>query len=163
MKPIFRTAFALCLCAAIPTFPGPGRAADENKDAPIYDESADGARQINEALAIAAREHKRVLLQFGANWCVWCHRLHHTFETNPEVAAVLKERYVVVLIDVNAGHHQATDEKYGQPTRLGLPVLVVLDAGGKQLTTDDSGKLEEGDHHSPSKILTFLKADPGHS
>jgi hypothetical protein len=40
--------------------------------------------------------------------------------------------------------------------RFGLPVLVVLDAAGKALTTQDTGKLEEGDHHDPAKVLAFL-------
>src|SRR5262249_28045802 len=42
----------------------------------IYDESADGSQQINDALTAARKEHEVVLLQFGANWCGWCHKLH---------------------------------------------------------------------------------------
>jgi thiol:disulfide interchange protein len=129
------------------------------QDAPIYDESANATQQISDAVAVAAQEHKHVLLQFGANWCIWCHRLHDTCATDPQVAAMLKQHYVVVLVDVNKGHNQDLVDKYGNPTRLGLPVLVVLDETGKQLTTEDSGKLEEGDHHSPAKILAFLQAD----
>jgi len=34
-------------------------------------------------------------------------------------------------------------------------VIVVLDAEGKALVTQDSGKLEEGDHHNPKKVLAF--------
>jgi hypothetical protein len=48
------------------------------------------------------------------------------------------------------------DAKYGHPTHFGLPVLLILDADGKQLTTKDSGELEEGDHHSPAKVMAFL-------
>jgi thiol:disulfide interchange protein len=124
----------------------------------IYDESADGAQQIADALIIAKKDGKNVLLQFGANWCVWCHRLHTLCATNPDIAKVLRKNFVVVLIDVNQKHNAATDAKYGHPIRFGLPVLVVLDANGQLLTTEDSGKLEEGDHHSPEKVLAFLKA-----
>jgi thiol:disulfide interchange protein len=122
----------------------------------IYDESADGKKQIADALAIARRENKRVLLQFGANWCGWCHKLHELFQTDPQIAARLKAAYVVVLIDINKGHNDDTDKRYGNPTRFGLPVLVVLDSSGKALTTQDTGKLEEGDHHDPKKVLAFL-------
>jgi thiol:disulfide interchange protein len=122
----------------------------------IYDENADGAKQIADALTVAKKENKRVLLQFGANWCGWCHKLHKFCETDADIAARLKEAYVVVLIDVNKGHNSATDERYGKPTRFGLPALVVLDADGKALVTQDSGKLEEGDHHDPKKVLAFL-------
>jgi thiol:disulfide interchange protein len=123
----------------------------------IYDETANGSKQITDALAIAKKEHKRVLLQFGANWCGWCHRLHKLFESDKGIAEKLKANYVVVLIDVNNEHNKDVDTKYGHPTQFGLPAIVVLDADGKQLTTQDTGKLEEGDHHSPEKVMGFLK------
>ena len=50
------------------------------------------------------------------------------FCLEPNIAARLKSDYVVVLIDVNKGRNSEVDAKYGHPTRLGLPVLVVLDA-----------------------------------
>ena len=37
----------------------------------LYDESADGSKQIAEALETATKEHKHVLLIFGANNCGW--------------------------------------------------------------------------------------------
>ncbi len=123
----------------------------------LYDESADGSKQIADALADAKKDGKHVLLQFGANWCGWCHRLHGLMESDQAIAGELKSDYVVVLIDVNQGHNKEVDTKYGNPTRFGLPVIVVLDADGKQLTTKDSGELEEGDHHNPHKVLAFLK------
>jgi thiol:disulfide interchange protein len=123
---------------------------------PIYDEKADGTQQIAAALDAAKKENKRVLLQFGANWCIWCHRLHNLCETNSEVSAKLRDAYIVVLIDVNKGHNKEVDTRYANPTRFGLPALVVLDADGKALVTQDSGKLEEGDHHDPKKVLAFL-------
>lgn len=123
----------------------------------IYDESLDGTQQIADALAKANKENKRVLLQFGANWCGWCHRLHGLFEADKTISAKLKSDYLVVLVDVNNGHNAVVDAKYGKPTRFGLPVIVILDSDGKQLTTKNTEELEEGDHHSPDKVLTFLK------
>ena len=126
----------------------------------IYDVKADGKTQIAAALAKATTAHKRVLVVFGANWCVWCHRLHGTFESNAQVATALRDAFEVVRIDVNARHgvnrNADVDARYGHPTQEGLPVLVVLDADGKQLTTQESGALEEGSGHSPAKIIAFL-------
>jgi thiol:disulfide interchange protein len=150
---------AVCLGVTAVVQPPQSFAAEPGQDAPIYDESANATQQIGDAVAVASKEHKHVLLQFGANWCIWCHRLHNTFKSDPGVSAMLKEHYVVVLVDVNKGHNQNLVDEYGNPTRLGLPVLVVLDENGKQLTTEDSGKLEEGDHHSTAKILAFLQAE----
>jgi thioredoxin-related protein len=130
--------------------------------ADIYDTRANGTAQIATAVQKAGAEHKNVLLMFGANWCIWCHRLHKTLETNPDVAKVLNAHYELVLIDVNKRHGTArnadVDAKYGNPTKLGLPVLVVLDATGKQLTTQDSGALEDGKSaHDPAKVIAFLE------
>jgi hypothetical protein len=72
------------------------------------------------------------------------------------LSAKLKEAYVVVLVDVNESHNGDINKKYGNPTRFGLPVIVILDADGKALTTQDTGKLEQGDHHDPKQVLTFL-------
>jgi thiol:disulfide interchange protein len=123
---------------------------------PIYDENADGGKQIADALAVAKKENKHVLLQFGANWCSWCHKLHNLFETDPAIAQKLKQSYIVVLVDVNKGHNEETNKRYGNPTRFGLPAIVILDADGKALTAEDTGKLEAGDHHDPKKVLAFL-------
>jgi thioredoxin-related protein len=106
---------------------------------------------------LAHKDGKRILLQFGANWCSWCHKLHTLCQTDPEIAARLKTNFVVVLIDVNKEHNKAVDAKYGHPISHGIPAIVILDADGTQLTIKDSGELEEGDHHSPVKVMAFLK------
>ena len=151
------TCLLLRLFFALPVMPERVEAADTpTTRANIYDETADGSKQISDALNIAKREDKRVLLQFGANWCGWCHLLHELFESNRIISAKLKADYVVVMIDVNKGHNKDVDTRYGQPTRLGLPVIVVLDSEGKQLTTKNSSELEDGKHHNADKVLAFL-------
>jgi thiol:disulfide interchange protein len=126
----------------------------------IFDLHADADSQIASAISAATLEHKNILLDFGANWCVWCHRLHTTFETDPGVAKALKDGFIVVMVDVNNRHGESRNaaviERYGNPVQHGIPVLVVLDSSGKQLTTKDSGELEEGGSHSPAKITAFL-------
>ena len=121
----------------------------------IYDESADGARQLADALALAKAQHKRVLLQFGANWCAPCHELHEFLETDKDVAEALKRRYVVVMVDVNKGHNANLCVMYGPPVC--LPTIVILEDDGKKLTTENPGKWAEGHHFSPEKALAFLK------
>ncbi|HXQ80379.1 MAG TPA: thioredoxin family protein [Opitutaceae bacterium] len=134
----------------------------------IYDVRADGAAQVAAALGQAAAQHKRVIVDFGANWCIWCRRLHSTFENDPAVARALGRDFIVVLVDVNTrrGVKRNADlnARYGNPTGHGIPVLVVLDPDGRQLTTKDTGELEEGAAHSPAKITAFLAAwaPPGH-
>lgn len=146
----------ICTLALLASSPN-GRAEDHPKvtRAPIYDESLDGSKQIDQALAQARKENKRVLIQFGANWCGWCHKLHTLLQTHQAVANKMKSDYVLVLVDVNKEHNKRVIGGY-KAAQHGLPVIVVLDADGKQLTTKDTGELEEGDHHDPQKVLAFL-------
>jgi len=168
MSPPTRILFAAAVLAAL--LPAGAAAGPEYpaKGPDIYDTHADAGVQIAAALARARVEHRRVLLDFGANWCIWCRRLHSTFESNPEVAGALDRGFIVVMIDVNTRNgvdrNAGVNERYGNPIRHGIPVLVVLDSDGKQLTTKDSGELEEGEGHSPAKITAFLAewAPPGH-
>jgi thiol:disulfide interchange protein len=120
----------------------------------IYDESADGARQLAEALVRAKAQHKRVLLQFGANWCAACHELHEFFEKEQGVAEALKRDYVVVMIDVNNGHNHGIWVKYGQPHV--LPTIVVVADDGKMLTASNPENWNEGRRYSAEKVLAFL-------
>lgn len=128
----------------------------------LYDPKLDGSAQIVTALTEAKAGHKNVLLMFGANWCIWCRQLHHTLEADATVAKTLHENYVLVLVDVNMRHgikrNYDVNERYGNPIHEGLPVLVVLDAAGKQLVTQETGALEDGkEGHDPAKVLAFLE------
>jgi len=128
----------------------------------IYDAQADGTAQIAAALKKAKAEHKRVLVKLGANWCIWCRRLSHTFESDAAVAKTLNDNFVLVLVDVNhrqgKKRNEVVNDQYGNPMAQGLPVLVVLDADGKQLTTQETGALEDGKSaHDPAKVIAFLQ------
>jgi thiol:disulfide interchange protein len=130
----------------------------------IYDPQADGFVLIDAALRQAKSAHRRVLLDFGANWCPWCHRLHRLFAQNDAIRRELAAGYVVVMIDVNQrkgpARNAAVNEKYGNPIREGLPVLVVLDETGRSLVTQETGAWEEGgpaEAHDPAKVLAFLR------
>src|SRR2546428_6120687 len=78
----------------------------------IYDESADGSKQIADAVAQAKKENKRVLLQFGANWCGWCRKLHKLFGNDKAISEKLKADYVGAMIDLNKGHNRTLVTKY---------------------------------------------------
>jgi thioredoxin-related protein len=129
----------------------------------LYDEQADGFKQVADAVAIAKKDGKRVLLDFGYNRCGWCLRLHALFETDKAVSEILKADYVVVYIDWaggvprKGGHNMEVDAKYQARTLYRAPSLVVLDSDSTRLTAKDTAELEEGDHHSPQKVLEFLK------
>ena len=81
-----------------------------------------------EALEIALREDKLLMLDFYASWCVACKELDHKTYADPAVAAKL-DNYVNVKLDFTRSSDttKALTEKYQIP---GLPVVIFMDAQG---------------------------------
>jgi thiol:disulfide interchange protein len=125
----------------------------------IYDEQADARAVLASYQARAKAENRRLLLDFGANWCIWCRRLDNMFKTDPGVAELLINKYLVINIDVGKfDKNLDLASGYGADLKsMGVPVLVILDQDGKVLTVKNTGELEEGKAHSSEKVVEFLK------
>lgn len=127
----------------------------------IYNPDADARADIQAAVAKAAKENKRVLIQWGANWCGWCHLLHQFFEEDAEAKSILAASYIVVLVDTDK-NKDLLEEMAVEPR--GIPYITILDATGKKLVDQDTGALETGSRHDPEKVNPFLKKwQPGAS
>ena len=128
----------------------------------IYDESADASADIAAALARATANNRRVLIQWGGNWCVWCVRLHELAKKDAKIARTLMYEYDVVLVDIGDWKkNMDLAAKYGADLKgTGVPYLTVLDASGKVLANQETGALEdkEKNAHDPAKVLAFLQA-----
>lgn len=120
----------------------------------LYDPDADGRAQLAKALEQAKAEDKRVLVQWGANWCGWCHKLHDYFRENAEARQILEASYVVVLIDSDQNKPLMKDLDV---TPRGVPYLTILGSDGKKIVDQDTGSLETGSAHDPAKVNPFLK------
>jgi thiol:disulfide interchange protein len=125
---------------------------------PVYDEQADAARDVAAALARAQAKNRRVLIQWGANWCGWCTKLNGLFTVDMQVKRKLLYEYDVVHVDVGRfDKNLALAASFGADVKAsGLPFLTVLDGAGQPLANQETGSLEDGDHHSPAKVLEFL-------
>jgi hypothetical protein len=128
----------------------------------IYAPGLDAHAEIKQALATAAREHKRVILVFGANWCYDCHVLDLAFH-RPDLTSVLQHNYEVVHIDVGEGDkNQDIMQQYQVPMKKGIPALAVLDSNGKLLYSQQGGEFEKARSLAPEDLLAFLnKWKPG--
>ncbi len=143
--------------------PKPTTKPEKKKRPAIYDESADLGQTIELALAEAKANNKRVLIQWGANWCVWCHQLHDLFQSNDSIRKTIREEYIVILADVGRmDKHSDLMEKYKVDLKsAGVPFITVLDSAGKvvinQETTplEKKGKDESG--HDEKVVLKFLQ------
>jgi hypothetical protein len=124
----------------------------------IYDPKAAARADIAAAVRRAKAEGKHVLVKVGGNWCGWCYFLHDEFETRAHLGGLLDRSYVLVRVSHDEKNkNEDVLAELGNPQRFGFPVLVVLDAKGTRLHTQDSGLLESGDAHDPRRIEQFLK------
>jgi thiol:disulfide interchange protein len=81
------------------------------------------------ALERARNEGKPVLVNFYADWCVWCKRLESTTLRDAKVATVLQNKVVPLSLDVDGDGRDLSNEYRVD----GLPTIVVLDAGGQEI------------------------------
>ena len=122
----------------------------------IYPPSTDAHAEIKHALAQGAKEHKRVILVFGANWCYDCHVLDLAFH-RPDISSLLGANYEVVHVDVGKGDkNQDLMQQYHVPMAKGIPALAVLDSSGKLLYSQTGGEFERARSLAPEDLLQFL-------
>jgi thiol:disulfide interchange protein len=120
----------------------------------LYPDNADAKKEISEAIDAAAKEHKRVLLVFGANWCFDCFALDYRFH-QPDIQPIVEKNYRVVHVDIGK-NDKNTDliRKYNIPIEKGIPSLAVLDGKGRLLYS--TGEFEAARRIDPQVIVKFL-------
>ncbi|HVT11483.1 MAG TPA: thioredoxin family protein [Fimbriimonadaceae bacterium] len=122
----------------------------------IYPAPEAAKAEIKEALGQAAKQHKRIILDFGGNWCGDCRALDKYFHEEPN-AALLKDNFI--LVDVNIGQFDKNKdiaETYGVPLEKGVPALAVLDSDGKVLFSQKKGEFESMRRMESSAVTEFL-------
>ena len=122
----------------------------------IYPDPAQAKADLAAALKIAATTHKRILLDFGGNWCPDCQVLDIYFH-DPANRRILEAKYV--LVHVNIGHMDANLDiarKYEVPLSRGVPALAVLDEHGKLLYSQKGGEFEAMSRMESAAVTKFL-------
>jgi thiol:disulfide interchange protein len=122
----------------------------------IYPDPAQAKSDLAAALRQAGATHKRVIVDFGGNWCGDCHVLDIYFH-NPQNQPILDANFV--LVHVNVGHYDANldlAQRYGIPLEKGVPALVVLNDAGKVIYSQKSGEFEAMGRMQPSTVTNFL-------
>ena len=94
---------------------------------------------VDEALKIAQKENKTVLLNFtGSDWCIWCKRLSDEVFSKDEFAAYADKNLVLVKIDFPRQKEQTPETKYynqqlaAQYRVEGYPTIVLLRKDGSE-------------------------------
>jgi thiol-disulfide isomerase/thioredoxin len=125
----------------------------------IYEEGSDPAQNVAVALKQAKSEHKRVIIDFGGDWCGDCQVLDIYLRQAPN-EELLDKNFVVAHVFVNSHIDDPAvikfGEKYGVPLHKGVPALAVLDASGKTLYSQKTGEFENMRRMDAQSVTDFL-------
>jgi thiol:disulfide interchange protein len=122
----------------------------------IYPAPTQAPADLAAALKTAAHSHKRILLDFGGNWCGDCQVLDLYFHDAAN-RPILESNFI--LVHVNIGHIDANQDiakRYGIPLEKGVPALAVLSEGGKLLYSQKGGEFEAMRRMESSSVTSFL-------
>jgi thiol:disulfide interchange protein len=120
-----------------------------------FDPSRDAARDVAAAVAAAKASGRRVLVDVGGEWCIWCHRLD-AFFAHDDAARALRDRlYVLVKVNWSPENHNAALLSRW-PAIDGYPHYFVLGEEGALVRSQSTGDLEKGDGYDRAKVLAFL-------
>ena len=141
---------ALVVVFALPVL-GPAQSSRE-----IYPAPAQAKADLAAGLKTAAASHKRLLLDFGGNWCGDCQVLDMYFHS-PQNRPILEANFV--LVHINVGHvdeNTAIAERYQIPLGKGVPALAILDEHGKLLYSQKTGEFEAMHRMQATSVTEFL-------
>ena len=122
----------------------------------LYPSIEDGPADVKKGLAEAARTHKRVILDFGGNWCGDCQVLEIYFH-DPANRGLLEQNYV--LVPVNIGRYDENMDiaaRYGVPVTKGVPALAVLDANGQVVYSQRNAEFQAMRRMDSASVTAFL-------
>ena len=123
----------------------------------LYPDPGEAQKDLNAALAAAAKDHKNVLVVFGGNWCYDCHVLDAAFHSSA-IAPLITANYHVVHINIGSYDQNLTIAARLQTVLTkGVPAVAVLDSKGNILTSQKNGEFESTVKLAPSDVTDFLK------
>jgi len=122
-----------------------------------YDPRRDPDKDLAMAEASATESHKRILMDVGGDWCVWCRRLDEFFANNADLRSVRDANFVLLKVNMSAQNENYTF-LHRFPEIPGYPFLFVLDENGKVVTTENPSDLENGSGYDAGRVKKFLSS-----
>ena len=129
-----------------------------NDSTRLYNPRANAEKEVALLVTKAKAENKNILLQIGGNWCLMCYRLNAFIQTDSTLKGLLAANFISYHLNYSPENkNSAYLAKLGNPQRYGFPVLVVLNAEGKPLHTQNMALLLKGNGYDYEKLKAFLK------
>ena len=121
-----------------------------------YDPKRDAEKDLQATVEEAKRTNKRILLEVGGLWCIWCRIMDDYFAEHKDLLDYREKNFIMVKINYSEENkNEAFLSKY--PKVAGYPHIFILDKEGKLLHSQNTGDLEEGKSYNYDKFFNFLR------
>ncbi len=120
-----------------------------------FDPTRNATEDLQNAIVTAQKDNKRIILDVGGEWCVWCRIMDFYLIENPDIAKLRDDNFVWLKVNMSP-ENENTEFLSAYPEILGYPHLFVLEADGKFLHSQFTGDLEEGKSYNKQKFTDFL-------
>ncbi|MDP2364702.1 MAG: thioredoxin family protein [Ignavibacteria bacterium] len=120
-----------------------------------FDPSRSPDSDLKAAVELAKNTNKRIILDVGGEWCIWCHRIDAFMHNTNEIKSLIEENYIFVKINYSK---ENKNEKFlsQYPQVEGYPHFFMLDENGKILHSQNTGELEKDKDYDKEKFIAFL-------
>lgn len=120
-----------------------------------YDPQRNASADLKQAIAEAQRTHRRILLDVGGQWCIWCKYLDTFFEAHPDLKELRDRNYVWMKVNMSSeNENRQFLSQY--PSIPGYPHLFVLTTEGRFYHSQETKPFEDGKGYNPDRIKEFL-------
>lgn len=96
---------------------------------------------IEEGLKAVKKHEKPAIVDFYADWCVWCKKLEENVFNKPVISQYLSENFIMIRLDTESndpvnykGNNMSPQELSSYFGVTGLPTLLFLDKKGEPVT-----------------------------
>lgn len=129
--------------------------AQTEKKEKLFDPAADPFKDLQTTIQEAEKSDKRIILDVGGDWCIWCHRIDAFMNNNEEIKSLLENNFII--LKVNFSKENKNEKFLSQfPAIEGYPHFFVLEKDGKLLHSQNTGELEQDKDYSKEKFIDFL-------
>ncbi len=121
----------------------------------LFDPNRNPFDDLKSTIEIARDSNKRIILDVGGNWCIWCHRIDAFMNRTEDVKSLLDKYYIVLKINFSK---ENKNEKFlsQYPAIEGYPHFFVLEKDGSLLHSQNTGELEKEKDYDAEKFVDFL-------
>lgn len=129
--------------------------AQTEKSEHLFDPARNPFDDLKFTVEEAKQLNKRIILDIGGDWCIWCHRIDAFMNNTEAIKSLLDKNFIVLKINVSKENKNENFLSQFPPIE-GYPHFFVLEKDGSLLHSQNTGDLEKDKDYDIEKFISFL-------